>query len=340
MSTDNHNDNWLDMRSGLAELYNAHPLGALARVPPPPFMFDKFLRHRTLTLVSAEPFTGKTFFMLDMVLSGEFQTPLLGRFNPSGQITSLFIGQDSPDWDIGLQLRKLINGRGLTLEQAELSDSFVISAEEIRITDPAFCRWLEQWVKLTKCSVLYLDTLLNFHDADENSAREMGSVLRILKGMRAKLGISIVFAHHTSKPTMAGRSLNYEARGSSVIPGGVDYHIALRRRKASIVMDMAKGRGQRQSDLVSLPFQMEERPHPDPEGAIVLKTVEDPRIKFLLMHLTAGPKTNRTLINLATENWPHLTVLQVTHIVNNGLQALRRLGRAEPRDGLWYLTGV
>ena len=68
--------------------------------------------------------------------------------------------------------------------------------------------------------VIFFDSLLRFHDADENSASEMG---RIMGGLRrlANAGATIIALHHKSEKDIS------QYRGSSDIKAGVDVALAV-----------------------------------------------------------------------------------------------------------------
>lgn len=268
---DHERDGGIDAgRLGFEETYR--PLFASdiagARVAAPAFLFTPILRSRTLTMLSAEPFTGKTLLMLSMLLSLDTGTSLLGQFPPASGHRCLFIGQDAPTWDYHGQFLKLFYGLGLGPSEADTSlPSFFFLNRGFSLLDPDFFKMLEEAVLLYGTSVLFLDTLLEFHNLDENSNRDMKRVMGILKAARDHLGLTILFSHHTNKLFMtagafparspanplSGNALpisrNAAARGASVIAGSVDAHVALRgagtdeQNSPLVELSFPKGRG-------------------------------------------------------------------------------------------------
>jgi hypothetical protein len=149
----------------------------------------------------------------------------------------MFIGQDAPTWDYMGQTVKLWQGLG----EPSLRDCLLFLNRGWRLTDPRFSHFVAETVSIFGISVLMLDTLLSFHDADENSNKEMSAVMDLLKSLRDTHNLSIIFSHHTGKAP--GISGNYRARGASVIAGSVDFHLSLSSRGSVISLNLPKRRG-------------------------------------------------------------------------------------------------
>jgi predicted ATP-dependent serine protease len=79
--------------------------------------------------------------------------------------------------------------------------------------------------------LLIFDSLIRFHNADENSATEMAPVMQDLRNL-ANMGATVVVLHH--KPKAEGSRY----RGSSDIAGGVDTAFALSRDRQAGVLKL------------------------------------------------------------------------------------------------------
>lgn len=211
-------------------------------VQRPPALFHGLLPERTVTMISAEPFCGKTMLTLAMALSLDSGQPLAGKFTPRDRHRVLYLGQDAPTWDYAEQFRKL--GRGMSVNPDLVEIDFLLN-EGGSLTDRTFLAGLQAWHEEVGYSVIIFDTLAAFHDLDENDSRQMGAIMAILKKLRDKLACTVIFTHHTRKPSPDGVvSANYAARGSSVIAGSIDFHIALHRSSGNrIRLSLPKGRG-------------------------------------------------------------------------------------------------
>src|SRR5689334_21236881 len=209
---------WLDEFKGM---YSADVVAG--RVPRPPFLLDDFLLSHSITLVSGEPFAGKTMFLLATFLSLDSGEPLFGSFQPAPHQRGLFVGQDAPTWDYLTQLQKLSRG----WVEPKLGASLMVLNGGYNIMDPRFLQMVEGAIEHFSITFLMLDTLMEFHQLDENSNNDMSRIMGLLKHLRDKHHISIFLSTHTTKAT-DGKSANYRARGASVITGSVDQHVLIR----------------------------------------------------------------------------------------------------------------
>lgn len=231
------------------ERYKPIPLSDVTsgRILPPPWLFgppegteEGLLRSKTITMLSAEPFTGKTMLMLSACLSLATRAPLVG-YRPAADHRVLFLGQDAPTWDYYGCIHKLWAGMGSPPISADRAVFFLNRG--LRLDGPDITQLLEDAVRIMGTTVVMLDTLLAFHGRDENSNKEMAGVMDLLKSWRDVLGLTVLFSHHTSKPGATQISGNYRARGASVIAGSVDFHLQLAASGPGVKMGIPKRRG-------------------------------------------------------------------------------------------------
>lgn len=316
-----------------------HPLFAAdivsGRLQPPAFLFSPILRSHTLTMISAEPFTGKTLLCLAMILSLDTGFPLLETFTPTSGHRCLFIGQDSPTWDIHGQFTKLFNGLGLSPQQKrDLSlPSIFLLNRGFSIVHPQFLVFLSQLVSLYGITVLFLDTLLDFHPLDENSNRDMSNVMRILKRARDELGLTIFFTHHTSKPPREASAVpqfsrTARARGASVLGGAIDQHAALDlvtrdAHGTTVALSFPKGRALEHSEAQNF-------------------TIYSPTSGCLMLRPSSLSLTSRLVDLLASPcSRQHLRQsLQVSDgALSHALASLKASGQIHsPSYGIWQRT--
>jgi hypothetical protein len=191
------------------------------RIARPPWLFEDFLLSHSLTLVSGEPFAGKSLFMAAMALSLDSGEPLFNSFQPSPHQRVLFVGQDSPTWDYLGQFAKL--GRGMQVRTTQ--GSMLLLNKGLNILNSM--KLIEEAIDLYHINVLMFDTLLELHDLDENSSTDMKKIMGAFKYLRDKHYLSVFVSSHTAK-SKEGMSANYRIRGASVIAGSIDQHILLR----------------------------------------------------------------------------------------------------------------
>lgn len=95
---------------------------------------------------------------------------------------------------------------------------------------------IDREIEETSPKVLILDPLSKMHNRDENSAQEMGLVMRKGDYWISKFGVSIIYVHHTGLATFDPtntRKGGARLRGSSVIFADVDSMIEIVRRSAA-----------------------------------------------------------------------------------------------------------
>jgi len=326
-------EEWLRAKRGALQLSK---LADGSIVPPDP-LFPGLLLHETLTMVSGEPYTGKTLFLLAAALALATGKPLLGSYTPKELRRVLFIGQDAPTWDYAGQAMKLARGYGIKPEDLKHYEVDLILNEGIVITDATFLDWLNEWYKATKFEVLMLDTLLDVHTADENSNSQMRVVMKLLKTLRDTFNCAILFSHHTAKPMLGDvRSANYLSRGATVIPGSSDFHFQLRQGKKHVDMLWPKGRGASGME--------------PPTGFTINEFLVDglPAIRLdapteidrmAVLQGALGEGTTRALaIAAILKEEPGLGVQRAAKWVDNALQALKTEGKAtQEKRGHWKL---
>jgi hypothetical protein len=233
------------LRSGFRRLYPAGEVASGKILQPPP-LFENFLLSKTVSLISAEPGTGKTWLMLEMMLCLELGEPLLGSFAPAkGHHRCLLLGMDSSAWDVAKQFTKLCRGRGLTKEQigAFNSDMLLRGDGRFTLTDKHRLEWLREWIRVTKTDVVLIDTLRAINVGDENNSLQMEALMEAMRSLRDDMGVSVITSHHTRKAQKDfDDDGNDAARGSGAITGALDFHIRLQRYKRGVLLTMPKGR--------------------------------------------------------------------------------------------------
>lgn len=288
-------------------------------------------------MINAPPFSGKTLLLLALQVAQDFNLPIFGRFHPTFERSSLFLGGgDAPAWDYGGQAKKLMLGYGLSSEQMKMSEVYVIPGEGPRITDQSFLDWIVDFHAETGIGLLCIDTLLSVHDCEENSAQEMKRVMKILKHIRDDLKISIIFGHHDTKTTTDKADV-YKGRGSSVISGSVDFMLSLRSQKNRVKLTSPKSRGGIVMESNTIYFDLIDE-IVDDKPAIRLVPPTSSREQTLLNQLTKEPKTRKELAQ-AISKVESITYATAYNVVDNLLKNLVAAGRVKQVErGIWGLS--
>ena len=259
-----------DRQALLDEIGGVRGRDLLTLRPPPPIFTGLPLREDTLGVVTAPSFTGKTMFALDMAICMDFNLPLFGLYPPRRPShRALYLGLDSPKWDLGGQLLKLMRGHGLPPEQRALFDTDLIIRQGIHFTDPKFHEWLARYYDAYPFTVLIGDTYRKLkppHMA-ENSNDEATAFMAVAGDMRDKHpGMCFMLLHHVVKPTEVNRGDNDRAAGAGALIGSADWHISLRPKANGLYISYPKGRGGGSMPIKSLVMEDIETQELNPDG--------------------------------------------------------------------------
>lgn len=317
-------------------LYKTEALADLFDVTPPPYLVEGLIRKHTLTLFSSEPHVGKTMFMLYLAMCMENKIKVLDTFDVLINTSSIFIGVDSPRWDIAVQAQKIKRGLGLTDAQVAMMDSRILPRgvkPKPDIMDPNFLDWLKELTDTYQTDTIFIDTIRRVHHRNENDSSEMSEVMERLEEFVDKGRATIIMSTHTSKPIGVERSSLYSVRGSTVIAGSADFHYSMGlNKKGQIVFDgTSKRRGENRAKGYMLLEYVEK------DGGLKIQVIEedavaDPTQELVFKALTSGPKTAPQLVSETNGSY---------WAVQKALRSLRGKGRIKKVErGLWSLASL
>jgi len=294
---------------------------------------EGLIRKNTLTLFSSEPHVGKTMLMLYLAMCMEHKIKVLDTFDVNINTSSVFIGVDSPKWDLAVQSQKIKKGLGLTAAQTAMMDSRVLGRgvrPKPDIMHPDFVDWLKELAETYHIDTIFIDTLRRVHHRNENASDEMSEVMERLESFVDEGRATIIMSTHTSKPIGVARSALYAVRGSTVIAGSADFHYSMGlNKKGQIVLDgTSKRRGENRAKGVML-LEFEEK-----DGAIRIKVLDsgesNPVEELVLKELATGPQSAIYLKeNTGGSYWA----------VQRALKALHNSGKViKIERGIWSLA--
>lgn len=187
----------------------------------------------TITALTGESNSYKTFFTQSMTASVNAGTPFLGHF-PTTKGKVLVVDEENH--------RRHVKERYESLGISATSDILFLSQEGIKIDNEEHIRKLRELLDKEKPSLVILDSLVRLHSGEENSATE---IARAFSGMRKLVDNdrAIIVIHHHRKPRNAGKKSNSQSiRGSSDILAAVDTHLAIDREETEITVTQSKMR--------------------------------------------------------------------------------------------------
>lgn len=188
-----------------------------ADTAPPHQVVQELLVRGTLSLVSAQPNTGKSALMLDLAAHVARGEPWRGLQVEQG--TVLYVAAESPE---------SIRSRVLAMkgQTGWAAVDLLVTQGSVVLTQPeqrkAFASSLREHLEQhPSTTLLIIDTFRNATPGlEENDSKDMGSVIQFLALLARRTGLHIVIIHHTTK---AGTSY----AGSGVFGAVVDTEIRI-----------------------------------------------------------------------------------------------------------------
>ena len=157
----------------------------------------------------------KTWFVLHLAVCLANGRTFLNRLTKS--IKVLIVNKDSTPSELQRRLKKfgmVVDNIFVDMNPLSL-DSYIAIAKEY--------------------DLIIFDSLIRFHNADENSATEMAEVMGILQKIR-DAGTTVLVIHHRGKATGQGY------RGSSEILAGCDLAFSLNKNPDALILKTEKSR--------------------------------------------------------------------------------------------------
>lgn len=188
---------------------------------PVPYVIDGWLAKRDFAIIGGEPFTGKSVFALDLSIALASGTQFLGKYKVEDQYRVLYLDEEMPPTLARRRIRQILSGRMLEPEQVALeyynSCKINLDRPESRLALRVVCdRFQPQWI--------VFDSLVRFHQRDENSNSEMSRFFEIMKSFRDEFDAGLIALHHLAKPggKDASKKLGHRLRGASDMEAVVD----------------------------------------------------------------------------------------------------------------------
>lgn len=251
----------------LSKLLGARSPHQLLLVPQPDWLIPGLVQKKSIHIISSESGTGKTWLALQMALAGASESQVLGML-PTKRFDSVFLGADSPDWDLANQLRQLARATGNDFP-ADSGTRFLPYG--LDLLDPRHVDALVAYVHEFGIGMFVIDVLLYaYGSADENSNSDMARVFHSLKRLRDSTDCAIVALHHWKKGTT-------EFRGAGTIVQAAEHTYTMTLKEHGVVeLKRQKIRGE--SDWSELNLKL----CPSELGGLHLALTEKPLAPMLM----------------------------------------------------------
>jgi hypothetical protein len=238
----------------------------LVKAEKPPMLIEGVLGRRAVHVWSGMPYSGKTFLAIEAMRAIVYGEPFLGHFRVPRAGNVLYLGNDSPDWDVAQQFEKVVglpDARDLDSAIHEgpmggfgfvFDSSFALStaADAQRLVDAArafssireYDPGSDSYEPVRGTSLIVIDTLRSVHGFEENDNTEMQHVINLLRYIADQTGTAVLALHHFNKshPGERGHVSLERLRGAVAIAGGVDSVLALMPKEGTVAVRILKHR--------------------------------------------------------------------------------------------------
>jgi hypothetical protein len=204
----------------------------LEAMPPKEWIIEGVLGRGDIGMIYGPPGSGKTMVVADLTVCGIMGKQWAMRFDIPQALNIAYCAGEGIS---GLPARFMAaaNHHGATRND-KANFTFFKNVPQFFTGDDmpeatAITRFVNEWQKRMSdgkarpLDILFVDTLNTATvAADENSAKDMGSVLSMCRWATQELGCAVVVVHHTNKTGSA-------ERGSSALRGAMDCMIEIKR---------------------------------------------------------------------------------------------------------------
>lgn len=185
-----------------------------------------------LVLLSAAPASYKTWFVLDMAIKVAEGKKFLSRFETS-QTGVLLVDEESGE--------RILNERfKLLLASDDLPLYYVSRAS--RLMNQDYVNDIVEFCKQENVGLVIFDSLIRFHNVDENVSSQMSGVLDAFKKIADSRIACIVLHHNKKRNRLDGNSDGDSMRGSSDILASCDIHMVIKKNENVLTVSQSKNR--------------------------------------------------------------------------------------------------
>jgi hypothetical protein len=191
------------------------------REPQPiEWLFDGLIPKGSNTLVHADPKIGKSWlcFYLAICLANKRRT--LEAFTPNERGKTLILSPEGGLGAVDRRLWGLAEGLGVSVDDIR-EHVIVVDMPGFRLDQEEPYERLLNTVHAAQPTMVVIDPIIEFHDADENAARDVSRLLGQVSRLReVKPDLCCVITHHNARGSR-------HARGSTAFEGWYDVRISL-----------------------------------------------------------------------------------------------------------------
>jgi hypothetical protein len=197
----------------------------------------------SVTILGGMQGLGKTWLMLDLAIElSRGGGSWLGKFLANSSRV-LYVDEESSDRLLRSRLKKLLLAKGLNSQGLNLN---LAVGKSTNFSNPNSVGKFKALLHRVQPQVVFIDSLVRVHKANENSSTEMAQVFSVIKGLVKEFKCSFFFADHEHKgiynqQVEVDPSSN-DLRGSNEKGAFADSVLSLRKKGADLFLYHTKSR--------------------------------------------------------------------------------------------------
>lgn len=210
-------------------------------IPKQRYLVEGIWPEYSIGFVAGPPKVFKSFLSMELACAAATGRPFLEKFPVPAPRTVLLVQQESSRAAFKERLGRAVNRYG------EAPTLYVISQHPMILEDEVSAEKLRFEIGTIKPDLVILDSLSYFTGLEQNSATEMGKIIRLLYGLRDEFETGFAIVHHTAKASYGshgGRGM----RGSSALHAAAEVGMYVERPdfdtpRSKVVVELKDGRG-------------------------------------------------------------------------------------------------
>ena len=215
-----------------------------------PYIVKNLIVKGGINMISGSAGVGKTFVSLEFILSIASGCQAFKNFETE-KSNVLLINEE--DTERSLHKRLL-----MMTEEKSLPIHFLLH-KGIKIDNEKQTDQVIELIKQNSIGIVVLDNLTQLHDLDENKADEIKKIFFQMRRLIAVGATILIIHHHRKKGTVVSTTtidLGDSLRGSSVIYGSLDTHLAVERIEDANGVTIAMSQTKNKEDELLKPFKV------------------------------------------------------------------------------------
>jgi hypothetical protein len=196
-------------------------------IPDPEWLVTDIVPERAIGFIGGAPKVFKSWLALDLGMALTAGTAFCGRFACPTSRRTLIVQFESSRAHYQKRLRAITSRFPAVPEQL-----YIASNESLVFEDQVSIKRIDVSLDDLRPDLLILDPLAAMTHGDENSAQEMGAIVRQLRAWRDRYDCAIGVVHHTNKAaarTVDAARGGHKLRGSSAFYAAAEWALWIER---------------------------------------------------------------------------------------------------------------